>query len=76
MELTFSRKYEVLSIYIDGIIHLRIKMGDLVCFKSWVDGDCEYYIKYYFKGGVEMKGCYEGRDLWIRVLGILNDKCL
>ncbi len=73
MQVTATRNYEQLKIYINGVLHLHIKLLDLVCFQSWIHGEKEYMIQFTFKQG-EMTAAYGEKDKWVEILKILDEK--
>lgn len=73
MNITCDRKYEQLRIYFNSVVHLHLKLLDLVGYQSWIHGEREYYIEYTFSGGVKITSAYQQRDTWISVLKILQD---
>jgi hypothetical protein len=72
MEITYIRLYEQLSVYIDGKLHLRIKLLDLVGFQSWIHGSNEYFIEYYFASRDKITTVYGTKDKWFKMLEILD----
>lgn len=71
MKITSIRKYEQLKIYFNGLLHLHLKLNDLVGIQSWIHGEKEYYIEYTFKEG-KVTSAYEDRGRWEEVLAILD----
>lgn len=74
MTVTSERKYEQLKILIDGAIHLQLKLNDLVGFQSWIHGEKEYYIEYYFTGGAKITTAYGEKERWCQILEVLYKK--
>lgn len=71
--ITSKRHYEQLKIYINGCIHLHLKLLDLIGFQSWIHGEKEYFIEYYFSGGNKITTAYGEKDRWISILKILDE---
>jgi len=74
MKVTAKRKYEQLKVYIEDILHLQIKLIDLIGFQSWIHGTNEYFIEYYFVGGAKITTAYGEKDRWIEVLKVLDSE--
>jgi hypothetical protein len=72
MEITHTRLYEQLKIYIDGKIHLHLKLLDLVGFQSWIHGSNEYFIEYYFSTRDKITTVYGTKEKWFAILDILD----
>lgn len=72
MEIVAKRQYEQLKIYINGHIHLYLKLLDLICFQSWIHGENEYFIEFYFSNANKITLVYGTKDKWIKVLEILD----
>lgn len=72
MKITHTRHYEQLKIYFGGILHLQIKLLDLIGFQSWVHGEKEYFIEYTFNHGTRITCAYSDRNRWEKVLQILD----
>lgn len=73
MKITANRKYEQFRIYFDGILHLHIKLLELVGFQSWMHGQNEYFIEYYFTGGAKITTAYGEKSKWIEVLKLIEE---
>lgn len=71
-ELTHNRSYERLKIYINGVLHLQLKLLDMVGFQSWIHGENEFFIEYYFSTRDKITTVYGDRDLWQKVLTLLD----
>lgn len=72
MKITAERRYEQFRIYFDGVLHLHIKLLDLIGFQSWIHGENEYFIEYYFTGGAKITTAYGDRQKWTKVLAIIE----
>ena len=72
ISITAERKYEQLRIYINGVLHLHIKLLDLIGFQSWIHGSNEHYIDYTFTTG-KITSAYADRGNWISILRLLNE---
>lgn len=72
MNITCNRKYEQLRIYFDGLLHLQLKLIDLIGFQSWIHGDNEYFIEYYFSSGTKITTAHGDRNKWESVLNCLD----
>jgi len=73
MNLTSKIGYEQLNIYLEGVIHLQLKLIDLIGFQSWIHGKEEYFIEYYFSGGAKITTAYGDKEKWIMVLKCLDE---
>lgn len=73
MKLTSIRKWEQLKIYINGSLHLYLKLQDLISIQSWVHSSCEYYIEYTFVSGTKLTSGYTSIEKWKEVLKILDE---
>lgn len=73
MEAIAKRQYEQLRIYINGILHIQLKLQDLIGFQSWIHGEREYYIEYYFQGNNKITTAYGEKDKWVAILKLLED---
>ena len=73
MEINHKRKYEQLKIYINGLIHLNIKLLDLLGFQTWIHGEKEYFVEYYYKDGSKITTAYGEKDIWEKVLKIIEE---
>lgn len=71
MEITCKRQYEQLKIYINGQLHLQIKLLDLIGFQSWIHGENEYFIEYYFTNN-KITTAYGEKEKWGKVLDLLD----
>lgn len=72
MEITYQRLYEQLKIYVDGHLHLHLKLLDLTGFQSWIHGSNEFFIEYYFSTGNKITTVYGTKDKWFKMLDILD----
>jgi len=72
MEFTHKRTYEQLKVYINGQLHLQIKLMDLVGFQSWIHGEAEYFIEYYFSSRDKITTVYGDKERWSAMLDILD----
>lgn len=72
MEVTYKRTYERIRLYMNGKLHLHLKLLDLVGFQSWIHGETEYFIEYYFETRDKITTVYGSRELWEKVLDILD----
>lgn len=72
MEITSERKYEQFRIYFNGILHLHLKLLELVGFQSWIHGNKEHFIEYTFSNGTKITSAYQHRNIWESVLNELN----
>lgn len=68
MEITHKRHYEQIKIYINGVLHLQFKLLDFVGLQSWIHGEREYFIEYYFSGGSKITTAYSDKEKWKLVL--------
>lgn len=71
--VTVKRSYERLKIYINGQLHIQIKLLDIVGFQSWIHGESEYFIEYYFSTRDKITTVYGQKELWSDVLKILDE---
>lgn len=72
MNITTARHYQDFRIYIDGIIHLCIKFETLIGFESWYEGECEWFIEFYFKEGEPILCGYQSKETWIEILKLVD----
>lgn len=61
------------KLYIDGLIHLSFKQGDLIGFQSWMNATNWYSIEYTFKNGSTIISDYTSCDLWKEILIKLDE---
>lgn len=73
MKVTSKRQYEQLRIYINEILHLQLKLIDLIGFQSWIHGEKEYFIEYYFSGGAKITTAYGDKEKWVVILNCLDE---
>jgi hypothetical protein len=73
-KVTFERKYEQLRIYINGCVHIHLKLQDLIAFQSWVHGKSEFYIEYTYLGGTKVTSGYTEIEKWKSILKILDEQ--
>lgn len=71
MNITCKRQYEQLKVYINGQLHLQLKLLDLIGFQSWVHGPNEYFIEYYYTN-MKITTAYGCRERWSEVLKLLD----
>jgi len=69
--ITCTRKYEILRIFINDHLHVQLKLQDMIGLQSWVHGEKEFYIEYYFSNGAPITTAYGERELWEQVLALL-----
>lgn len=74
MNITSERKYEQLRVYINGVLHLHLKLLDLIGFQSWIHGSNEYYIEYTFKDNTKITSAYQSKNMWMEILQHLSDE--
>lgn len=72
MTVTCTRKYEQLKIHINGQLHLYIKLLDLVGFQTWIHGENEHFIEFYFSTRDKITTVYGRKELWLEVLALLD----
>ena len=56
-----------LRVYIQGLLHLSIRLNDIEGIQSWIVSDKNYRIVYYMRGR-EIVSEYEKRSNWETVL--------
>lgn len=71
--ITAKRKYEEFRIYFDDILHLQLKLNDLIGFQSWIHGEKEFYIEYYFINNSKITTAYGEKERWKTVLKLLEE---
>ena len=71
MDITAKRKYEQLKIYINGSLHLHLRLLDLIGIQSWIHGENEYFIEYYFTTG-KITTVYGDKELWVKMLDAVD----
>lgn len=72
MKITSKRQYEQFRIYIDNVLHLQLKLNDLIGFQAWIHGTTEFYIEYYFSSGAKITTAYGSKDKWEKILMCLE----
>lgn len=72
VKVEYKRGYETLKIYINNQLHVLLKTQDLIGFQSWIHGEAEYFIEYYFSTGAKINTVYGRRDIWSIVLEVLD----
>lgn len=70
--VTHKRAYEQLKIYINGQLHIQLKLLDMVGFQTWIHGEAEHFIEYYFSTRDKITSVYGDRELWSAVLDVLD----
>lgn len=71
--ITIKRDNEQLRIYFDDILHLYIKMNDLIGIQSWIDiNSGGFFIEYYFSTGPKITCNYNVRTRWTEMLKLLE----
>lgn len=73
MEITYTRKYEQLKVYINGYVHLHLRLLDLTGYQSWIHGSNEFFIEYYFNTGNKVTTVYGTQEKWLNMLKILDE---
>lgn len=73
MKVTSKRQFEQLRIYVNGKLHLLLKLTDLIGFQSWVHGEKEYFTEYYFSSGAKITTSYCKKEDWIAILNCLGE---
>lgn len=71
-ELSVYLTLSNLRIKINGLLHLSIKLEDLIGIQSWIVSDSKYCIEYYTRGSKIL--CeYDNKKIWKYILeGIEN----
>lgn len=72
MKITHKRQYEQLKIYINGSLHFYLKLLDLISFQSWIHGENEYFIEFYFSNANKITLVYGTLEKWKKILDILD----
>ncbi len=72
MKLSVNRSYEQIKIYINGHLHLLLRLEGFIGMQSWVHGNKEYFIEYSYKDGAEILTAYEDKDTWEKALDIID----
>jgi len=72
MEITCKRQYEQFKIYINGQLHLQLKLLDLIGLQSWIHGENEYFIEFYFVSG-KITSAYGDKERWSKVLELIDN---
>lgn len=66
-----TRDHQMVKVYIQGELHLALRLKDLAGVQSWVDhGVC--YVEFYVKGTSPIRCEYLDRQLWVDVLRALD----
>lgn len=76
MKITSEKKGAYLRIYINGSLHLQLRLPDLVSVHSYIDKSLVFYIEYYFVRTDKMVTTYWEREPWIEMLKILEENLL
>lgn len=71
MKITFERKCEQLKVFINGHLHLFIKLADLIAVRAYIDGSKEFYIEFHYPN-TKVVALYEYEKLWTGVLAVVN----
>lgn len=72
MEITFVRRHEQFKIYFGGKVHLYLKLTKLIGYQSWIFGESEYVIEYYFSNGTKIITEYGSKELFEKILDIID----
>lgn len=59
--------YYAFEIFIDNILHLRIKREEIETIQSWTNGNI-YYIQYSLKSGKDIITEYSSKECWKFIL--------
>lgn len=75
-EITAIRHLNSLRIYIDNILHLELPIDNHDGVQSWLVGTNNpyYCIEFYRKQGEPILLEYEDKDIWVRILDLIDKK--
>lgn len=74
MNATVRVKENVLKVYIEFVLHLRVLYSDIKGVQSWQDSNGFYYIEFYVEGSnqlVELE--YDDKEKWKQILKLLDE---
>lgn len=80
--ITSSKDGNMLNIFIDGILHIKVNMDNILFIQSWAYSanwfvgrfHKRYYIEFTFRGDVETHSeYYNNRRLWKEILDKLTN---
>lgn len=63
--------FNTVSVYIDGVLHVRFKKDSWLGVQSWLEGEGKYCIEYYFNTRSILTE-YDSKDKWLAILLELN----
>lgn len=73
--ITIKRDTEQLAIYFNEIVHVYIRINELVGVQSWI-GANSFFIEYYFRDGAKITCTYDIRSRWIDMLKVLEENLM
>ncbi len=73
MEVTATRDWHYLKLYIDGILYVIVPMENFDGLQSWMD-DGKYFIEFYQKGGTIILLEFMDIEKWKKILAEIDKK--
>lgn len=72
VKVTHSKRYKRFSIYINGILHLNLRIDNYVALQSWFEIDELYMIEITLKEGKPILCEYASEELWKKILNVFD----
>lgn len=72
MTVTSTRAHNQLKVYVNGKLHLLIKLTGFIGLQSWIDGTNEYFVECSYSKGAKITMTYGERDIWEKILAVLD----
>lgn len=73
--ITSYRDFQSFKIFINGLLHIEIRMDNHDGIQSWYDGTTKkvYYIEFYRKIGNPIRCGYDLEENWRKILELINE---
>ena len=74
-DIEIKRDFQSLKIYINGLLHLEIRMNNHDGVQSWYEGSKKkmYFIEFYRKEGNPILLAYDEYENWKTILKLIDD---
>ena len=74
-KIKIKRDFQNLRIYINGILHLEIRMNNHDGVQSWYEGSKKkmYFIEFYRKEGGPILMGYDEFEIWETILKLIDE---
>lgn len=73
MKITTKTSVRWLSVYINGLLHLRVRYDGLKAIQSWEEGDKGYRVEFSYDDGESVLAEYDQLEKFTAVLKALDE---